>query len=55
MNTRQISERLGISMGVALTRAMRGPFPLTWSALSTPRIYGLPGKAASNQPARTRT
>ena len=55
VTTRQIAERLDISMGVALTRAMRGPFPLTWSALSTPRIAGLSTKAASNQPSRTRT
>lgn len=55
VTTRQISEKLGISMDVALRRALRGPFPLTWSALSTPRITGLSTKAASNQPSRTRT
>jgi hypothetical protein len=32
--TRQIAARLSISMDAALGRTKRGPFPLTWHALS---------------------
>lgn len=36
--TRKIAERLDISVGAALERAKRGPFPLTWAALQQRRL-----------------
>lgn len=34
VTTRQIAQRLGVSMTTALCRARRGPFPLTWAGLN---------------------
>ncbi|HBS63183.1 MAG TPA: hypothetical protein DEB32_10800 [Stenotrophomonas sp.] len=36
--TRQIASRLDVSMGCALERAKRGPFPLTWASLQQSRL-----------------
>ncbi|MEG0181984.1 MAG: hypothetical protein RR704_00810 [Stenotrophomonas sp.] len=36
--TRQIASRLGVTTDTALTRAKRGPFPLTWASLQQSRL-----------------
>lgn len=35
LTSREIAEHLGVSADVALRRAKRGPFPLTWARLQS--------------------
>lgn len=37
LTSREIAEQLGVSRDVALNRAKRGPFPLTWASLESAR------------------
>ena len=43
--TRQIAQRLGVSMTTAYDRARPGPFPLTWAGLANSKApRARPGK-----------
>ncbi len=38
LTSKQIADELGISIGVAASRAKRGPHPLTWESLRLARL-----------------